>query len=74
MAQDEANYEKVEMPDYPPMDETGTIDIWQLKALQALTPQERMRQFEGFVELFAAFREAGRKYYGELPPIDPEAP
>jgi hypothetical protein len=56
------------------MDETGTIDLWQLEASLALTPEERVRQFEAFAELFQAFREAGRRYYGELPSTDPEAP
>ena len=41
---------------------------------RSLELQERVRQFEGFAELFQAFRDAGRRHYGELSQVDPEAP
>lgn len=66
--------EPVDMPDYPPMDESGWVDLTQIKANLALTPAQRMKQFEGFLELAAAMREAGRKYYGDLPAIDSQTP
>lgn len=66
--------EPIEMPDYPPMDESGWVDLTQIQANLALTPAQRMKQFEGFLELAAAMREAGRKYHGNLPPIDSQTP
>jgi hypothetical protein len=61
---DERADERIEFPDYPPMDETGMVDLWQLQANLALTPAQRMKQLEGFLELYQAMRRAGQKYYG----------
>ena len=69
-----AEDEPLDMPDYPPMDESGWVDLTQIQANLALTPAQRMKQFEGFLELAKVMREAGRRYYGNLPPIDSETP
>jgi hypothetical protein len=70
---DEPKAERIDFPDYPPLDETGTVDLWQIEANLALTPAQRMKQLEGFLELYQAMRRAGQKHYDELPPTDPEA-
>jgi len=76
MAADEMNNEdeRVEFPDYPPLDETGTVDLWQLEANLAMTPAQRMKQLENFMELARAMREAGKRFYGELSATDSETP
>jgi hypothetical protein len=66
--------ERIEFPEFPPMDETGSVDLWQLEANLALTPAQRIKQFENFMELARAMRQAGKKYYGELSAADPETP
>jgi hypothetical protein len=71
MGDDEA---RIDFPEYPPLDESGTVDLWQIEANLALTPAQRIRQFENFMELARAMREAGKKHYGELPAADPKAP
>ena len=70
---DEPKAERIDFPDYPPLDETGTVDLWQIEANLALTPAQRMKQLEGFLELYHAMRRAGQKHYNELPSTDPEA-
>jgi len=76
MAADEMNNEgeRIEFPDYPPLDETGTVDLWQLEANLAMTPAQRMKQLENFMELARAMREAGKRFYGELSATDSETP
>ena len=73
MAADEPDTERIDFPDYPPLDETGTVDLWQIEASLALTPAQRMRQFESFLELCQTLRAAGQKHYGDLSATDPEA-
>jgi hypothetical protein len=58
-------------PDYPPMDETGTVDLWHIECNLALTPAERIKQFEGFIEFCQTLRTAGMKHYANLPATDP---
>jgi hypothetical protein len=72
MAND-ADTERIAFPDYPPVDETGTVDLWQIEANLALTHAERMKRFESFLELCQTLRAAGQKHYGDLPATDPEA-
>ena len=64
--------ERIDFPDYPPTDESGMVDVWQIEANLAMTPAQRMKQLEGFLELYDAMRRAGNKHYDELPSIDPE--
>jgi len=73
MAGDETDTERIDFPDYPPLDETGTVDLWQIEASLALTPAQRMKQFESFLELCQTLRAAGQKHYGDLSATDPEA-
>ena len=39
----------------------------EIDRMLALTPQERLRMHDGFLELARALREAGIKYYGRDP-------
>jgi hypothetical protein len=39
----------------------------EIDCMLALTPQERLRIHDGFLELVRALREAGIKYYGRDP-------
>ena len=64
---------RIAFPDYPPLDETGTVDLWQIEANLALTPAQRIKQFEGFLELCQAFRKAGMKHHGDISATDPAA-
>ena len=63
---DEAKDELIDFPDYPPLDETGMVDLWQIVANLALTPAERIQRLQGFLELYDAMRQAGKKYYAAL--------
>jgi hypothetical protein len=70
---DDVGEDRIEFPDYPPLDETGTVDLWQIEANLALTPAQRMKRFEAFLELCQAMRAAGAKHYGDVSATDPEA-
>jgi hypothetical protein len=61
---DEANQERIDFPDYPPMDETGMVDLWQIEAALKMTPAERIRRHDEFREFLRVVRKAGMKYYG----------
>jgi hypothetical protein len=67
---DESKEAHVDFPDYPPMDETGMVDLWQIEANLALTPAQRIKKFLGFLKLQSAMRRGGMKYYGNLPSSD----
>ena len=58
-------------PDYPPTDETGNVDLWQIECNLALTPAQRIKRFEAFLEFCQTLRKAGMKHYGNLPASDP---
>ena len=66
--------ERIDFPDYPPLDESGMVDLRQLEANLALTPGQRMKQLEGFLELCQAMRRAGTKHYEQLSLVDPKTP
>jgi hypothetical protein len=58
-----------EMPLYPPLDETGTVDLYQLEASLRLTPAARIRQLQQFINFAHAARKARIKRYGYDPAI-----
>jgi hypothetical protein len=64
--------ERNAFPDYPPLDESGMVDLPQVEANLALTPSRRIKQLEGFLELYEAMRRAGTKHYDQLPSVDPK--
>jgi len=57
--------ELVDFPGYPPLDETGMVDLWQIEANLAMIPAQRIQKFARFLEVQEAFRRAGRKYHGD---------
>jgi hypothetical protein len=61
----------LDFPEFPPLDETGTVDLWQLEVNRSMTPTQRMRQYEVFAEMYEAFKKAGAKHYGFDPSVDP---
>jgi hypothetical protein len=70
MADDVTPPARIRFPDYPPMDETGTVDLWQIEYNLSLSPAERLKRFEGFLELCQAFQKAGMKQHGHIPATD----
>jgi hypothetical protein len=66
--------ELVDFPDYPPLDETGMVDLWQIEANLAMTPAQRIQKFARFLEVQEAFRRAGKKLYGNVSRPDSQAP
>ena len=60
----------IDFPDYPPMDETGMVDLWQIEANLAMTPAQRIEKFSRFLEFQEAIRRAGRKRNGDVPQSD----
>ena len=70
---DETDQERIDFPDYPPMDETGMVDLWQIEESLSLTPAQRMRRFEEFLIFSYALRKAGMKLHGDISETDPEA-
>lgn len=66
----EHEVEFVDFPDYPPLDETGMVDVWQIEANLAMTPAQRIEKFLRFLELKEAIQRAGKKYYGGASKIE----
>jgi hypothetical protein len=64
---DESNEEQVDFPDYPPLDETGMVDLWQIEANLAMTPAQRIQKFMRFLELENAIRRARANHNGDIP-------
>jgi hypothetical protein len=62
-----------ELPEYPELDPTGLVDLAQIDWNLLLTPAERIRQHERFLEMARAFRQAGARHYGFNPALDPSA-
>jgi hypothetical protein len=51
--------------DPPPTDESGDVDLEQIRHNLSLTPLERLQQNDRWAELVTLFREAGRAFYGD---------
>ena len=62
--------ELLQMPLYPPLDETGHVDLYQIDAQLELTPKQRIEQFCGFLEFVELARQARIKRYGYDPAAD----
>jgi hypothetical protein len=60
---DQTDQERIDFPDYPPMDETGMVDLWQVEAALQMTPAERIRRHDDFREFLRIVQKAGMKYY-----------
>jgi hypothetical protein len=48
-------------PLHPPTDESGNVDLSIIESNLALTPAERIRRHNDFLELVLALRRAGEK-------------
>jgi hypothetical protein len=68
----EVSDELIDFPDYPPLDETGMVDLWQIEANLAMTPAQRIEKFLRFLELQAAMKQAGRAHYANVHASDSE--
>jgi hypothetical protein len=71
MADDEQNRpvngdtdDRVDLWDFPPTDESGDVDLEQIRYNLSLTPGERLAQNDRALRFIDALREAGRKFYG----------
>jgi hypothetical protein len=62
--------ELLQQPLYPPLDETGFVDLSQIDAMLSLTPQQRIQQFCGYLEFIELARQARIKRYGYDPAAD----
>jgi hypothetical protein len=49
----------------PPTDESGDVELEQIRHNLSLTPLERLQQNDRWAELVGLFREAGRAFYGD---------
>ena len=49
--------------DPPPMDESGEVDLSQIRYNLSLTPEERILQNDRWAEFVRQLREGGRAYY-----------
>ncbi len=58
--------EIVDFPDYPPLDETGMVGLWQIEANLAMTPAGRIAKFSRFLEFQNAILSGGS---GLCPPF-----
>jgi hypothetical protein len=52
------------LPLYPPMDESGNVDLSHIEYNLSLTPAQRWRQHARALELVLALRAAGEKLHG----------
>jgi hypothetical protein len=59
-----------DMPLYPPLDETGYVDLTLIESTMALTPAERIRRHTDFLEFIELARLARIKRYGFDPAAD----
>jgi hypothetical protein len=57
--------DRVDLWDFPPTDESGDVDLEQIRYNLSLTPAERLAQNDRWVRFFNALREGGRKFYEE---------
>ncbi|HYE16967.1 MAG TPA: hypothetical protein VEA69_00860 [Tepidisphaeraceae bacterium] len=57
----------IDFPDFPPLDDSGTVDLWQIRSNLSLTPEQRMEQYFQWMEFVRDVREAGARYYGVEP-------
>jgi hypothetical protein len=48
----------------PETDESGEVDLEQIRHNLSLTPAQRLEQYFQWLALYEAAREAGRRYYG----------
>jgi len=63
MASD-ADFEPRTLPAFPPMDESGWVDISQIEYNLSLTVAQRIEQYFQWMEFVEIAREAGRKMNG----------
>jgi hypothetical protein len=70
---DQASDETIDFPDYPPLDETGMADIWQIRANLSMTPADRIQKFLRFLELQEAIKRAGKAHYANILASDTKA-
>jgi hypothetical protein len=57
--------DRVDLWDFPPTDESGDVDLEQIRYNLSLTPGERLARNDSAVRFFNALREGGRKFYEE---------
>ena len=57
------DFNLVDLPLFPPTDETGDVDLWQIQYNLSLTPTQRIEQNDRFAEFVELVREAGRQFY-----------
>ena len=59
-----------DFPDFPPMDETGEVDLSLVDVMLDYTPAQRISQLEGALEFIELARQWRIKQYGYDPAID----
>jgi hypothetical protein len=59
-----------DLPDFPPTDETGNVDLSLIDAMLDCTPAQRIGRLEGALEFIEAARQWRIKQYGYDPAID----
>lgn len=57
------DFNPADLPLFPPTDETGDVDLWQIQYNLSLTPTQRIEQNDRFAEFVELVREAGRRFY-----------
>jgi hypothetical protein len=57
-------FDPKDLPDFPPTDESGEVDLSQVWYNLSLTPTQRIEQNDRFAEFIEVVREGGRRFYG----------
>jgi hypothetical protein len=68
-ARTDEDFNVADLPEFPEMDPTGTVDLSQIDSNLMLTPAERLARLDGFLNMMELFRRARIKHYGFDPAI-----
>lgn len=58
------DFNPADLPLFPPTDETGDVDLWEIRRNLSLTPTQRIEENDRFAEFVEVVREGGRRFYG----------
>jgi hypothetical protein len=65
------DFNPADLPDYPPTDETGDVDLSLIDYNLSLTPAQRMEEHAAALSLVRALEQARIKRYGQdAPPAE----
>ena len=62
--QAERPFDPRDLPEFPPTDGSGEVDLSQVQYNLSLTPTQRIEQNDQFAEFIGVVREGGRRFHG----------